>query len=67
MPLFDVPGWSVTADPVVDQASRKRKRHSEDSERVSGAEVNFDKLVKKLKGKTGGEHKHGKAPWPPWK
>lgn len=54
MPLFDVPGWSVSDDPIPDSGSRKRKRPSSDtgsSERIHSAEVNLEKLVKKLTGK----------------
>ncbi|KAF8915881.1 ribosomal RNA-processing protein 8 [Mucidula mucida] len=57
MPLFEVPGWSVKADPVGEspnQASRKRKRNSEDS---TGSEVNLDRLMNKLKRKPDKEHK----------
>ncbi|KAF9055073.1 hypothetical protein BDZ89DRAFT_1003711 [Hymenopellis radicata] len=60
MPLFEVPGWSVKADPVGEspnQASRKRKRHSEDSERTTGSEVNIDRLMNKLKRKPDKEPK----------
>jgi len=57
MALFDIPGWSVVADPVSEPASaRKRKRQSVDSEdaksspfrRIPPPEFNFDKLVRKL-------------------
>lgn len=61
MPLFDVPGWSVTAEPVTDNATRKRKRNSEDSEKKTGGDVNFDKLVRKLTGKQSGEPKKSKS------
>jgi len=52
MGLFDVPGWAVSATPVAEQPNRltkKRKRPSVDGEKVHAAEVNLEKLVKKLK------------------
>ncbi|KIK65394.1 hypothetical protein GYMLUDRAFT_219386 [Collybiopsis luxurians FD-317 M1] len=53
MPLFDVPGWSVPADPVLESGSRKRKRPPSESSdsRVHSAEINLEKLVRKLTGK----------------
>ncbi|KAJ3851442.1 ribosomal RNA-processing protein 8 [Lentinula lateritia] len=56
MPLFDVPGWSMPADPVPEAGSRKRKRPisdagSETQSRIHSAEINLEKLVKKLTGK----------------
>ncbi|KAG5648681.1 hypothetical protein DXG03_000027 [Asterophora parasitica] len=53
MPLFDVPGWSVTAPPVTEAStsvSKKRKRPAGDSQRLHSAELNLEKLVNKLKG-----------------
>ncbi|KAF8665695.1 hypothetical protein AX16_000148 [Volvariella volvacea WC 439] len=53
MPLFDVPGWTVPTAPVAEQSSgqsKKRKRSSAEPERLLQAEVNLDKLVKKIKG-----------------
>lgn len=52
MPLFDVPGWSVKADPVPEAnlSSRKRKRTSEDSEKMLTAEANLGKLLSRFKG-----------------
>ncbi|KAJ3992817.1 ribosomal RNA-processing protein 8 [Lentinula boryana] len=52
MPLFDVPGWSVPADPLTEPNSRKRKRPASETgsaqSRVHSAEINLEKLVKKL-------------------
>ncbi|KAJ4467538.1 methyltransferase-domain-containing protein [Lentinula aciculospora] len=53
MPLFDVPGWSISAEPVPEPDSRKRKRPASDTgseiqSRVHSAEINLEKLVKKL-------------------
>jgi ribosomal RNA-processing protein 8 len=46
MALFDVPGWSVPAEPA--QVAGKRKRPS-GQVKVPVPEVNLDQLVKKLK------------------
>ncbi|KAJ3827072.1 methyltransferase-domain-containing protein [Lentinula raphanica] len=56
MPLFDVPGWSVPADPLPEPNVRKRKRPTSDTgleshSRTHSADFNFEKLVKKLTGK----------------
>lgn len=54
MALFDIPGWSVSAPPVAEssqQVSKKRKRPASDSDKLQSAEVNLEKLVKRLKGK----------------
>ncbi|GBE79347.1 25S rRNA (adenine(645)-N(1))-methyltransferase [Sparassis crispa] len=51
MALFEVPGWSVPSTLVSDgpHSARKRKRvPAQDGDRVSGAVVNFEKLMKKL-------------------
>ncbi|KAF9075977.1 methyltransferase-domain-containing protein [Rhodocollybia butyracea] len=48
---FDVPGWSMSADPVPEAGSRKRKRPTSDTgseTRVHSSEINLEKLVKKL-------------------
>ncbi len=53
MTLFEVPGWSVTGEPVPDSPSRskKRKRSSNDgSDKGHLPDLNIDKLVKRLKG-----------------
>jgi ribosomal RNA-processing protein 8 len=50
MPLFDVPGWSLTADPVA-PTSKKRKRpkvHNDD--KLHNAEINLEQLMGSLKG-----------------
>lgn len=55
--MFEVPGWSVEAAPVQEAGttpSKKRKRPS--SERHS-LEVNFDKIMEKLKSTVGGDEK----------
>lgn len=54
MALFDIPGWSVTTAPVTETSkteSKKRKRPSSESDRLQSAELNLEKLVKRLKGK----------------
>ncbi|PCH41310.1 hypothetical protein WOLCODRAFT_131836 [Wolfiporia cocos MD-104 SS10] len=52
MALFDVPGWTVPAAPVVEQPQRKRKRPSaqsgEDGAKVETPTINFEKLMEKL-------------------
>lgn len=49
MSFFDVPGWSVPTAPTIDSGSRKRKRpQSDDTDKLHGATVNFEKLIKKL-------------------
>ncbi|KAF8222744.1 hypothetical protein L208DRAFT_1320823 [Tricholoma matsutake] len=53
MPLFEIPGWSIPSDPVVEHGSKKRKRFSSDTDRLESMEVNLEKLVKKLKGSPG--------------
>lgn len=56
MPLFDIPGWSVTAAPIPEstmQVSKKRKRPVSNTDKVQSAEVNLEKLLKRLKGKSG--------------
>ncbi|KAG7449356.1 uncharacterized protein BT62DRAFT_679465 [Guyanagaster necrorhizus] len=52
MPLFDVPGWSVKSDPVPEatSSSRKRRRASEDSDKLLAAEANLGKLMNRFKG-----------------
>lgn len=58
MPLFDVPGWDVAANPVTEtpQSSKKRKRRSVDSndtnssKRMGSVDINFDKIMSKFKG-----------------
>ncbi|KAL0582012.1 25S rRNA (adenine645-N1)-methyltransferase [Marasmius crinis-equi] len=58
MPLFDVPGWSLSQDPVAESSttpnSRKRKRPDNESvseKKTRTAEVNLEKIVKTLTGK----------------
>lgn len=49
MSFFEVPGWSVPTKPALDSNSRKRKRpQPDDADKLQGAEVNFEKLMKKL-------------------
>lgn len=50
MALFEVPGWTMPSAPMTDIAQRsgKRKRPS-DASKVQSAEVNLEKLMKKLK------------------
>jgi len=62
MALFDVPGWAVPATPVAEQPNRltkKRKRPSVDG--VHAAEINLEKLVKKLKDGTPGRDGEGRS------
>lgn len=52
MPLFEIPGWAISSDPVVESrgnGSKKRKRPSSDTVKLRPVEVNLEKLVKKLK------------------
>lgn len=49
MSFFDVPGWSVPAAPTPDSSTRKRKRpQADDGNKIHTAEINFEKLIKKL-------------------
>jgi ribosomal RNA-processing protein 8 len=55
MPLFEVPGWSMSTDPVKNATkSRKRKRsieHDDDEDdKLQAAQINLDKLMETLKG-----------------
>ncbi|KAF9263536.1 hypothetical protein L218DRAFT_927209 [Marasmius fiardii PR-910] len=60
MPLFDVPGWSLPEAPVAESSantsnSRKRKRPDNDTnsdKNIRSAEVNLEKIVKTLTGKS---------------
>ncbi|KAF9451628.1 hypothetical protein P691DRAFT_698849 [Macrolepiota fuliginosa MF-IS2] len=57
MSTFEVPGWSVGAAPVQEDestVSKKRKRPSGDRQSL---EVNFDKIMEKLKSTVGGDEK----------
>ena len=48
MVLFDVPGWSVSDDPVV-VPPKKRKRYSkQDVDKVQSATANIEKLMEQL-------------------
>ena len=54
MPIFDVPGWSLSSDPATEAGSRKPKRPPSDTgseSQIHSAEINLEKLVKKLTGK----------------
>ncbi|KAI6047326.1 methyltransferase-domain-containing protein [Pisolithus marmoratus] len=49
MVLFDVPGWTVPADPTPAQASsRKRKRRQHTPDDLQSVQQNLDKLVRML-------------------
>lgn len=51
MALFEVPGWSIPSVARPTSQPRKRKRpgaNSNDSEKMQSAEVNIEKLMKKL-------------------
>lgn len=53
MPLFEIPGWSIASDPVVEpqeHGSKKRKRPSASTDKLESMEVNLEKLVKRWKG-----------------
>ncbi|KAH7916100.1 methyltransferase-domain-containing protein [Hygrophoropsis aurantiaca] len=54
MALFEVPGWSVPSAPVSEisqSTSKKRKRPvPQDGDKLQSAEVNLDKLMRKLAG-----------------
>ncbi|PFH52857.1 hypothetical protein AMATHDRAFT_139028 [Amanita thiersii Skay4041] len=51
MSLFDVPGWSIGAEPVAESSSlsKKRKRSIDDTDKTTVSD-NLEKLVKRLKG-----------------
>ncbi|KAF8897406.1 ribosomal RNA-processing protein 8 [Infundibulicybe gibba] len=51
MSLFPVPGWSMTSNPIPTSkpVSKKRKRPSTNPDKLQSAEINLEKLVKKLK------------------
>ncbi|KAI0053072.1 hypothetical protein FA95DRAFT_1552962 [Auriscalpium vulgare] len=54
MALFQVPGWSVPAAPVTESKKRKRPAHDTATpEKITTAQVNVEKLMKRLSG--GGE------------
>ncbi|KAF9469016.1 methyltransferase-domain-containing protein [Collybia nuda] len=57
MAFFDIPGWTVSTSPVAESSqtkvSKKRKRPPNDSDKLQSAEINLDKLVRKLKWKDG--------------
>ncbi|TFY69605.1 hypothetical protein EVG20_g3067 [Dentipellis fragilis] len=53
MALFEVPGWSVPSAPVSNSAQHPRKRKRPNTEQVRAAEVNVERLVKKLGAGTG--------------
>ena len=55
MALFEVPGWSVPADPVADASAKSRKRKHRDHDddgaadaKVQSAAMNLEKLVASL-------------------
>lgn len=50
MPLFEVPGWSVTGAPAESHGGKKRKRPSSDgnTNKLETAHINFEKLMDKL-------------------
>ncbi|RDB22865.1 hypothetical protein Hypma_010341 [Hypsizygus marmoreus] len=66
MALFDVPGWTMPAKPVAEssnQVSKKRKRPASlDADKLQAAEVNLDKLVKRLKGNSSEASKSAQTP-----
>jgi ribosomal RNA-processing protein 8 len=50
MPLFEIPGWSISSEPVVEHrghGSKKRKTPTGDAD---SRDANLEKLVKRLKG-----------------
>jgi ribosomal RNA-processing protein 8 len=58
MSMFEVPGWSVGTEPLQESTttpSKKRKRPANIEHRV--LEVNFDKIMGKLKNTVGGDEK----------
>jgi hypothetical protein len=64
MALFDIPGWSVSAPPVAESSShvsKKRKRPASEFNNLQSAEVNLEKLVKRLKGKGDAEVRDSKG------
>lgn len=64
MALFDIPGWTVSAPPLAESSrhvSKKRKRPASDGDKLQSAEVNLEKLVKRLKGKGDAETRGSKG------
>ncbi|KXN86393.1 25S rRNA (adenine(645)-N(1))-methyltransferase [Leucoagaricus sp. SymC.cos] len=58
MTLFEVPGWSVGSEPVQENGttlSKKRKRPTTNGHQA--LEVNFDKIMDRLKDSVGGDEK----------
>ena len=63
MPLFDVPGWTVPSPLVGDaspRVSKKRKRPASYPSKLQSAELNLDKLVKRLTGNERASSKQAK-------
>lgn len=60
MSMFEVPGWSVGAVPVQENGVSPKKRKRPASNGHQAPEVNFDKIMEKLKNTVGGEDKKKK-------
>jgi ribosomal RNA-processing protein 8 len=63
MALFDVPGWSVPADPVLSTKKRKRpsKAGAAPEDDIASASMNVDKLMRSLDTLLAGDSGKGKA------
>lgn len=67
MALFEVPGWSVPS-VAPSKSSQKRKRPTNDGEKIQSAEINMEKLMSKFRGGKGADadspraHKRRKGP-----
>jgi ribosomal RNA-processing protein 8 len=61
MALFEVPGWSISSQPISTQhPSRKRKRAGSQDLQLRSAQVNLDKLINTLGDRA--THHDGDAP-----
>jgi ribosomal RNA-processing protein 8 len=48
MALFDVPGWSISNEPVAVVPKRRKRSSGHDLEKVSSASANIEKLMEQL-------------------
>lgn len=48
MALFEVPGWSVPDAPAPGNTNKRKRNATKSDEKVSTAEINFEKLMKRL-------------------
>jgi ribosomal RNA-processing protein 8 len=50
MALFDVPGWSISDEPVTVVPKRRKRSSGHDLDKVSSASANIEKLMEQLVG-----------------